>query len=159
MSLKIDIRHYLPHRSPMLMVDWIIAMDSQMVETTFEIKEDNIFVSDEIFSEAGLIENAAQTCSAIVGKGYYEDENAQEKEDADVIGFISAIKTLKIIAMPEIGQTIFTKATLVSQFVGDDYTLCTMSCETFADGKPLLEGEINLFIRENPAAKTASAKL
>lgn len=55
----------------MLMVDLILDINSSFVETTFLIKEDNIFVDNNIFVEAGLIENTAQTCSAIVGKKYF----------------------------------------------------------------------------------------
>lgn len=155
----IDIKNYLPHREPMLMVDLILKMDSQIVETVFEIKSDNIFVQNGIFAEAGLIENAAQTCSAIVAKGYYVDENNEDREDVDVIGFISALKTLKIHARPKAGATITTLATFISQFVTDDYTLCTMGCKTTCDGKLLLEGEINLFIQERPIGQEKEAKL
>lgn len=150
----IDINNYLPHRAPMLMVDWVLKMNHEIVETVFEIKPDNIFIQDGTFVEAGLIENAAQTCSAIVAKGYYVDENNEDRENVDVIGFISALKTLKIHALPKSGQTITTLATFVSQFVTDDYTLCTMGCKTTCDGQLLLEGEINLFIQET--AKAAS---
>ena len=150
----IDIKNYLPHRAPMLMVDMILKMNSEIVETTFEIKPDNIFIQDHTFLEAGLIENAAQTCSAIVAKGYYVDENNDDKEDAGVIGFISALKTLKIHGLPKSGDTITTIATFVSQFVTDDYTLCTMNCKTTNKGELLLDGEINLFIQE--VSKTAA---
>ena len=138
----------------MLMVDMIVAMDNEMVETVFTLKEDNIFLQNNIFVEAGLIENAAQTCSSIVAKGFYVDENNQDKEDVDVVGFISAIKTLKIHALPVLKSTINTTATLVSTFVTDDYTLCTMSCKTFCKEELLLEGEINLFIQEVKAVAT-----
>lgn len=148
MKISIDIKHYLPHRTPMLMVDMIVAMDNEMVETVFTLKEDNMFLQNNIFVEAGLIENAAQTCSSIVAKGFYVDENDQDKEDVDVVGFISAIKTLKIHELPVLGSTINTTATLVSTFVTDDYTLCNMSCKTFCKEVLLLEGEINLFIQE-----------
>lgn len=133
----------------------IVAMDNEMVETIFTLKEGNIFIQNEIFVEAGLIENAAQTCSSIVAKGFYVDENNEDKEDVDVIGFISALKTLKIHSLPSVGNTINTKATLTSTFVTDDYTLCTMNCKTFCNDNLLLEGEINLFIQEN---KTIDSK-
>ncbi|HMI06910.1 MAG TPA: hypothetical protein VK528_05140 [Flavobacterium sp.] len=155
----IDIKNYLPHRTPMLMVDMILKMNDAVVETVFEIKSDNIFLQNDTFVEAGLIENAAQTCSAIVAKGYYVDENNEDKENVDVIGFISALKTLKIYSLPNVGETIITVATFVSQFVTDDYTLCTMNCKTTHKGELLLEGEINLFIQEvskDTAAKAAS---
>ncbi|AIG31003.1 ABC transporter permease [Flavobacterium psychrophilum] len=149
MDTTINIKNYLPHRKPMLMVDMILIMDDEKVETIFEIKGDNIFIQKNTFIEAGLIENAAQTCSSIVAKDYFVDENNEDKSGVDVVGFISAIKTLKIHKLPEVGSTIKTISTLVSKFVTDDYSLCTMSCKTFNNEELLLEGEINLFIQEN----------
>lgn len=148
MRTAVDIQNYLPHRAPMLMVDLILNVDASYVETIFLIKEDNIFVENDTFIEAGLIENTAQTCSAIVGKKYFFDENGSENENINVIGFISAIKNLKIHVLPKTGETIITKANLVSKFEGDDYTLCTMSCESLVEDKILLECEINLFIQK-----------
>ena len=149
MDTTIDIKNYLPHRKPMLMVDMILIMDDEKVETIFEIKADNIFIQNNTFIEAGLIENAAQTCSSIVAKDYFVDENNEDKSGVDVVGFISAIKSLKINKLPEVGSTIKTISTLVSKFVTDDYSLCTMNCQTFNNEELLLEGEINLFIQEN----------
>jgi 3-hydroxymyristoyl/3-hydroxydecanoyl-(acyl carrier protein) dehydratase len=148
-SNLIDIKRYLPHRDPMLMVDLILKMDNENVDTVFEIKEDNIFIQNNFFVEAGLIENMAQTCSSIVAKDYLVDENNQDIDGVDVVGFISAIKTLKIFSLPKVGNVIITKASLVSKFVSDSYSLCTMKCQTFTDQELLLEGEITLFIQEN----------
>ena len=152
MKIGVDIQNYLPHRAPMLMVDLILDINSSFVETTFLIKEDNIFVDNNIFVEAGLIENTAQTCSAIVGKKYFFEEDGTENENVNVIGFISALKNLKIHSLPKTGDTIITKANLVSKFIGDDYTLCTMSCESLLEDKLLLECEINLFIQKTISA-------
>lgn len=144
----VDIQNYLPHRAPMLMVDLILDIDANFVETTFLIKEDNIFVQNNVFIEAGLIENTAQTCSSIVGKKYFFDEDGTENENVNVIGFISALKNVKIHSLPKVGDTIITKADLVSKFAGDDYTLCTMSCQSSVEDQLLLECEINLFIQK-----------
>ncbi|MFD2943556.1 ABC transporter permease [Flavobacterium notoginsengisoli] len=144
----VDIQNYLPHRAPMLMVDLILDIDANFVETIFLIKEDNIFVQNNVFIEAGLIENTAQTCSSIVGKKYFFDEDGTENENVNVIGFISALKNVKIHSLPKVGDTIITKANLVSKFAGDDYTLCTMSCQSSVEDQVLLECEINLFIQK-----------
>jgi predicted hotdog family 3-hydroxylacyl-ACP dehydratase len=147
MDASIDIRNYLPHCAPMLMVDLILAMDKTSVETEFKIHHDNIFVANGVFTEAGLIENAAQTCSSVIAKGFYIDSS--DDQDVHVMGFISAIKKLNILTFPKSGTKIKTKSTLVSKFVTDDYSLCTMACQTFDDnGQLLLEGELNLFIQE-----------
>ncbi|UUF15647.1 MULTISPECIES: ABC transporter permease [Flavobacterium] len=148
LNTGVDIQNYLPHRAPMLMVDLILDIDANFVETTFLIKEDNIFVQNTVFIEAGLIENTAQTCSSIVGKKYFFDEDGTENENVNVIGFISALKNVKIHSLPKVGETIITKANLVSKFAGDDYTLCTMSCQSSVEDQILLECEINLFIQK-----------
>ncbi|SHL67873.1 ABC transporter permease [Flavobacterium chilense] len=148
MKTGVDIQNYLPHRAPMLMVDLILEIDANFVETIFLIQEDNIFVDNNIFIEAGLIENTAQTCSSIVGKKYFFEEDGTENENVNVLGFISALKNLKIHSLPKVGDTIITKATLVSKFTGDDYTLCTMNCESVLGDQLLLECEINLFIQK-----------
>lgn len=148
MNTTIDIQNYLPHRAPLLMVDLITNLDTNFVETTFLIKEDNIFVDKTTFIEAGLIENTAQTCSSIVGQKYFIDSEGEINENAKVLGFISALKNVKIHALPKVGDTITTQSTLVSKFVGDDYTLCTMNCQSTLEEKILLECEINLFIQK-----------
>lgn len=146
MDTSVDIRNYLPHREPMLMVDLILTIDALSVETVFLIKEDNIFVDKNTFIEAGLIENVAQTCSSIVAQKYFA--KTDEEENVSVIGFISTLKNLKIYQLPEVNNSIITRATLVSKFVGDDYTLCTMNCESFHGEVQLIECEINLFIQK-----------
>jgi predicted hotdog family 3-hydroxylacyl-ACP dehydratase len=146
---SVEIKHYLPHRAPMLMVDYILEIDNEKVETVFKIKTSNIFLQNDFFSESGLIENMAQTCSMIVAKDYFVDENYNDKEEVNVIGFISAIKTLKIHSLPQVGSTIVTKAILVSKFISESYSLCTIKCKTFKEEDILLEGEITLFIQNN----------
>lgn len=144
----IEIQNYLPHRAPMLLVDFILELSELEVKTIFEIKEDTLFVENNVFAEIGLIENAAQTCSAIVGRSYYIDENDGKKDNVNVIGFISGIKKLKVYQLPKVGQAIHTSAILDSRFDFEDYSVCTMLCTTFHDATLLFEAEINLFIRE-----------
>jgi predicted hotdog family 3-hydroxylacyl-ACP dehydratase len=148
-SNPVDIKKYLPHRAPMLMVDMILEMDDEKVETIFEIKQNNIFIENGFFTESGLVENMAQTCSSVVAKDYFVDENKNDKIDVNVVGFISGIKTLNIYFLPEVNNVIYTKALLVSKFITDSYSLCTMKCQTFRADELLLEGEITLFIQEN----------
>jgi 3-hydroxymyristoyl/3-hydroxydecanoyl-(acyl carrier protein) dehydratase len=75
----INIHNFFPHREPMLMTDYILELTKEKVITSFEIKEDNIFVHNNEFVEAGLIENAAQTCSSILGQSFFENPEAETK--------------------------------------------------------------------------------
>jgi 3-hydroxyacyl-[acyl-carrier-protein] dehydratase len=145
----IAIQNYLPHRAPMLMVDFIFELSHQEVKTVLEIKKDNIFVENDVFAEIGLVENAAQTCSAIVGQSFFLDENQEVKLDVKVIGFISGIKKVKVHDLAKVGDVIQTNSVLVSRFDTDGYSICTMSSETYIEDKLIFEAEMNLFIQEN----------
>lgn len=144
----IDIKSYLPHREPMLMVDFIYELTEESVKTFFEIKENNLFVENGILAEVALIENAAQTCSSIVGQSFFLDKNHKVKEGVEVIGFISGIKKAKIYNSAKLGDTINTAASLISRFDSDNYSICTMSCSTYNKEELIFEAEINLFIQE-----------
>jgi predicted hotdog family 3-hydroxylacyl-ACP dehydratase len=142
--VSIDIHQYLPHQKPMLMVDEILDISENGVECVFEIKPDNVFVENGLFSEAGLIENAAQTSSSIVAQSFFSEKSKK----SNVIGFVSSIRKISIYEKPAVGDTIFTHATLLSRFDGENYTTCRVECKTFHKETLILEGEINLFIQD-----------
>lgn len=97
--------------------------------------------------EAGIIENAAQTCSSIVGQSYFAEDDL-EGEGNTVIGYISGIKTARIHYLPMIGDTLTTRAHLISHYNSDDFSLCTMECETWCGEKMVAECTLNFLIRE-----------
>ena len=144
----IHINNFLPHRAPMLMVDVLEEITATSVTSVFQIKKENIFVENNHFSEVGLIENAAQTCSSIVGQTFFLTNNNEIKENVKVVGFISGIKKAKVSMLPKVNHTIKTSATLISRFDSNGYSICTMKCESFQEKNLLLEAEINLFIQE-----------
>lgn len=146
-SIKIPIHEFLPHRAPMLMVDYIVEISQRHVICEFRIGDDCIFLFENQLQETGLIEHMAQTCSSIVGQNYYSEDYNPEKDDR-VIGFISGIKCVSIEELPHKGQCIRTTANLVSQFEGVGYTICNMSVIAHVDNMKIAEAEINLFLQE-----------
>jgi len=136
----INIHHFLPHREPMLMADYILELTPEKVVTSFEITSDNIFVHNNHFVEAGLIEHSAQTSSSILGQSFFADPESNTK----VIGFITNIKKIEIFALPKVGDKIFSKASLISQYEN----ICNIFCETFLGEELLIRTEISLFIQE-----------
>jgi predicted hotdog family 3-hydroxylacyl-ACP dehydratase len=128
----INMHNFLPHREPMLMADYILELTKEKVVTSFEIKEDNIFVHNNELAEAGLIEN--------LGQSFFENIDA----DTKVIGFITNIKKIEVFALPKTGDKIISKASLISQYEN----ICNIFCETFSNDELLIRAEINLFIQE-----------
>ena len=144
----IEIQNYLPHRAPMLMVDIITSINTDSVATLFQVKEDNIFVENEVLCEAGLMENAAQTCSAIVGQTFFFDENHQERQNVNVLGFISAMKKVEILRLPRVKDTLFTEGKLISRMDGDDFSICLIEVTSRTETQPVFKAEVNLFLQK-----------
>lgn len=131
----------------MLMVTRILTIDKETVTTEFKVTKDCIFVRDNSLTEAGIIENAAQACSSIVGQSYFAEDDL-EGEGNNVIGFISGIKTAQIHFLPEINDILTTKAHLISRYDSDNFSLCTMECQTWTRDRIIAACTINFMIQE-----------
>lgn len=146
LSTEVEVQRILPHRKPMLMVDEIKLLTKDIVETLFKIENTNVFVDKLHFTEPGLIENIAQTCSIIVGSSYLEEGQVN---NSDVIGYISAIKKMHIYGLPRVNETLLSKGVLLSRFDSDQYSISTMQGTIYCNDELLLECELNLFIKKN----------
>ncbi|TGV02292.1 ABC transporter permease [Flavivirga rizhaonensis] len=144
---KIDVSDFLPHRPPFLMVDKVLTLSDEEVSTLFKIKKDSIFVEDNYFNELGLVENAAQTCSSIVGKSFFNDDDIKG-EGANLIGFISAIKKITVFSCPKVGSTIISNAKLTSRYDTTNYSICSLECNIYEESVQLLSCEMNLVIKD-----------
>ena len=109
---KEHITDYIPQGEPVVMIDTLNYCEGAVTKTSFEVREDNIFVKDGILHEPGLIENIAQT--AAVKAGYEVKKNGAEP----LIGFIGAIKDLVIYKLPQVGDVIETTVTVKMEVMG-----------------------------------------
>ena len=65
-------------------------------------------VDDGKFTEAGLMENIAQTAAA--GAGYVMLQSDEEV----AIGYIGAVKNLEVVALPNVGDIINTSVSIIN---------------------------------------------
>ncbi|MDB5135143.1 MAG: 3-hydroxyacyl-ACP dehydratase [Mucilaginibacter sp.] len=107
--LQDNITSIIPQRPPFVMIDQLVSCDEICSNTIFKITADNVLVDNGELSEAGIIENIAQTAAA--GLGYI----TLQGNKPIVIGYIAAIKNLEIFAQPKVGDTIQTNVTTVNQ--------------------------------------------
>jgi 3-hydroxymyristoyl/3-hydroxydecanoyl-(acyl carrier protein) dehydratase len=120
------LKQLLPQREPMIMVDSLISFTEDSLTSRFTITSANIFVKDNHFQEAGLLENMAQTVALHTGyKGILSGEKPRE-------GYIGAIKKATFKQMPVIGDTIETNAVIT-------YSAMEM---TMVDVSVFLKGEV-----------------
>jgi len=143
----IEFKNFLPHREPMLMVSKLRYIDDTSVHAEFNVTSDCVFVNNGTLSETGLIENAAQVCSAIVGQSYF-DKDDLEGEGNKLVGYISAIKKVEIFGCPKNGDIVTTKAKLISRFDTGSVTICSIDCASFNNDELIVACTLNFLIHE-----------
>ena len=98
-----DILSLIPQKPPFVMVDELLFSDDDHTKTSFTVAANNVFVIDGAFSEAGLMENMAQTAAAGAG-------NMARIEDRPIdIGYIGAVKNLEVFELPVVNDELVTE--------------------------------------------------
>lgn len=131
-----QIKQYLPQREPMIMVDQLISHDSSLTKSGLNILEDNILVSNRRLSEAGLLENMAQT--AALSKGY-ELSLLDEKAP---IGFIGAVKNLMILKLPMVNEHIETEIKVKHEVLNASI----VEAQVFCNDEVIASCELKIFL-------------
>lgn len=121
-------------------------LDATSVETNFDIEPNCIFLQNGKLTEPGLIENAAQSCGAIVAQSYAH-RNDDNEIIGQAIGFISAIKKIEVTGLPEVNERIVTKGKLLSRFDDENFSLCTVESTTFRKGELIVACTFNFLIQ------------
>lgn len=132
----------------MLMASSTPYLDETSVVTHFKIKDNCIFVNGNgRLSATGLIENAAQACTAIVGQSYFAIDDLEGKGNK-LVGYISAIKNVQVEELPKVGDTLVTNASLISRYDTGNMTLCTVTSDTFRNDDLIVACTFNFLIQE-----------
>lgn len=132
------MKKLIPQRKPMIMVEGLVSSDSTSTVSALLIGEENIFVSDGLFSESGLIENMAQT--AALRSGY----EAGLHGTSPMVGFIGAVKKLQINRLPRVGEQLLTEVNLVSELLG----AMVVHAITRVEGETIAEADLSIFLSE-----------
>lgn len=132
---EIDILELIPQRPPFLMIDKLVSFDKIITATKFTVREDNLFYEDGKFYEAGIIENFAQTCAARMGYINKIVNNGEVR-----LGFIGAIKNLKINFFPTLGDEIETSIEVMSEY----FNITLVNAKSVCNGKVVAECEMKI---------------
>jgi predicted hotdog family 3-hydroxylacyl-ACP dehydratase len=126
----------IPQRPPFVMIDQLTYSDDTSSRSSFLIKQENIFVSNGKFREAGLVENIAQTAAARAG------HESHSKNEPVKVGYIGAVKNLEIFSLPNVNDEIETEVAIENQVF--DVTIITGKVR--GNGKLLAQCEMKIFI-------------
>ncbi|MBU2649064.1 hypothetical protein KKI24_30430 [bacterium] len=129
----------IAQRPPMVMIDQLTRVNDQFAESLFRITPETVFSSQNRFSEAGLIENMAQTIAA--GSGYCRQQTGKNIHR----GFITMVKNLQVSRLPEYGAEICTVIRLDNNALG----FRIFNTRVFIENSQIAECEIRIYIPGN----------
>ena len=135
---ELDILSLIPQKPPFVMVDELLFSDDNITRTKFVVPADNVFVINGDFSEAGLMENMAQTAAA--GSG-----NMARIENRPVAtGYIGQVKNFEVFALPKIGDELLTEIKIEVQV----FDAVIVSGKIWCEDKLLAQCEMKIFINQ-----------
>ena len=120
------------------MIDTINYCEGNTTKTTFKIEEGNVFVKNGVLHEAGIIENIAQTAAAKAG---YE---VKKLGIEPLLGFIGAVKDLKIYALPAVNELLETTVVIKNEVM--DVTI--IEGASTCNGIKIAECEMKIFVQK-----------
>ena len=128
----------IPQRPPMVLVDRFEGIDAEGVSTTgYTVEPAGLFVAGGRMSECGIIEHMAQSAAARIGW-------CCRAEGRPVpVGFIGAVSRLELHDLPRTGVHLRTRLRIVQE-IGP---LSLASVRTEADGRPLAEGNLKIYLQ------------
>lgn len=126
LATKENIARYIPQRHPVILIHDLVEAGDNHAVTRLTVEAENVFVDKGYLLEPGLVENIAQTAAAQLGYQCFI------KNIPVPIGYIAAVRNLKIFALPRINEVITTSVTIRNKVL--DVTL--------AEGKSEINGQV-----------------
>jgi len=139
MDVSNDILAFIPQRPPFVMIGTLMFADEKTATTKFTITAENIFCENGFFSEAGLLENIAQTMAA--GTGY----SAQKENKPVSVGYIGAVKNFEVFFLPKINDELFTEIVVTDEI----FNMKNIKGKIMCDHLPVAACEMKIFINPN----------
>ena len=135
-----QILTYIPQRPPIVMVDTLYALqdEGRVTKTALTITPQNIFSTQGIFAEAGVLEHVAQ--SAALRIGYISQQHNEEIK----IGYIGSFDKVKFDQMPAVGSQLLTTLTLDC----DMEFLLMFSFFVTANNQPIAQGRVKVALKQ-----------
>lgn len=129
-----DILSYIPQRPPFVFIDTIEELTPKRASTRYTISDICPLLSDGILPLSGLMENAAQTCSAIAG---------------NTIAYLGAVKTMEVARFPLTGETLCTEAVVIQKMLN----ISLIECTTRIQGETIAAATLKIATMDNDATE------
>ena len=139
MTEETEVGELLPQKGAFVMLDRLTEIDERMATSLLKVRNENIFVENSVFDEAGVVENIAQTAAAKMGyEAKYIDKSAVK------LGFIGEIKNLVIERRPRVGEELKTTV----EIVGEALSTLLVKAVVEIEGKTVASCKMKVFMTD-----------
>lgn len=136
-----ELLSLIPQRPPFVLVDKLMKHEDKVVVSGFSIPEDHVLTDDAGYlSEAGIIENFAQTIALYQGYDYFK------KGLSSPVGYIGSIKNVEIFSLPRAGQELRTTVFILQEMMG----VTMVAGEVMQGDQMIAKGEMRTVIVDEP---------
>ncbi len=130
--INVDVETLLPQKKPFVMVDTLLAYSDESVQAAYTIKSADVFIENNKFLEAGIVEHMAQTVALHTGYRFFL------KNETAPTGYIGSISEIKIEKLPETDDIIITEVSILQEFMG----ITLVSIVTMLNGEVIASGKM-----------------
>lgn len=100
-----NILSLIPQQPPFVMIDRLLVSDVSITRSSFIVAADNVLTINGEFTEAGLMENIAQTAAARAGL------SAVMQNRSVAAGYIASVTHFEVFTLPGINNELITEVT------------------------------------------------
>jgi predicted hotdog family 3-hydroxylacyl-ACP dehydratase len=138
MGIEKNILSLIPQQPPFVMVDALSHSDETVTRSQFLVKAENVLTINGQFTEAGLLENIAQTAAARAG---YIALSGNQPVKA---GYIASIKNFEVFFLPQVNDTLVTEIKMEEPIFNVTMITGTVQC----NGQLAAQCEMKIFMEE-----------
>jgi predicted hotdog family 3-hydroxylacyl-ACP dehydratase len=129
---KKAVENLLPQKFPFVMIDRMLSYSETALMAGLNIQNDNIFVENNTFLEAGLIEHMAQSVALHTSYHFFL------KNETAPTGYIGSIKDIEIKKLPKVNDVILSNVTILQEFAG----VTLVDIVTFLNNEEIASGQM-----------------
>jgi predicted hotdog family 3-hydroxylacyl-ACP dehydratase len=107
-----DVRRLIPQREPFIMLDRFLGATETEADTALTVCADNLFCTDGVMDEAGVVEHIAQSASAFAGY------KALRLDKPTPLGFIGEVRKFRLYCFPRTDDLLTTHLRTISEALG-----------------------------------------
>ena len=134
---KNTVGNLIPQKKPFVMVDALFSWQETALKSGFTVPEEHVLVANGFFQASGVLEHQAQSVALHTGYQFYL------KDEEPPVGYIGAIKTFEISALPAIGDKIETEVQILNEMMG----VTLVSISSSVNGKEIATSEMKTVVK------------